>query len=219
MRTRVLGEPLALDWDRTTIYPVSGARGFRVNLKGRENRGIVEPGEAFDSLRREIRDRILEAVDPVSGERVAQRAFFPEQIYHGEHLAWAPDVIIGPNEALGYDFLPGDPRDPRLSVPTPENSGGHRLAGMLLISGQNVRAVEGAPPAEIIDLAPTLMWLLGEPVPPEMDGCVLAEAFDAPLDGDVGRRSDGVQGDGVEANAAQEGRPSVTQRLKDLGYL
>lgn len=76
--------------------------------------------------------------------------------------------------------------------------------------------------ARIIDLAPTLLSVMGVPVPGDMDGRVLTEAFEdafapAPVSGPVGssERREGSTGDGYSDSEARE----VSERLRSMGYL
>lgn len=67
-------------------------------------------------------------------------------------------------------FLSG--REP---VASPEAS----LDGFLVLSGPGIRSGVRLTSASVLDLAPTLLVLAGEPIARDMDGRVLAEAFDA----------------------------------------
>ena len=73
------------------------------------------------------------------------------------------------------------------------------------------------PEASILDLAPTLLHLLGEAVPREMDGRVLTEAL---VDPAPVRYEDG---DGADVAAVQgfgaEDAEQIEARLRGLGYL
>lgn len=58
------------------------------------------------------------------------------------------------------------------------HSGNHRMNGILLMKGPALRRGVKIEGAEIIDLAPTILHLLGLPIPSYMDGKVLKEALD-----------------------------------------
>jgi hypothetical protein len=57
-------------------------------------------------------------------------------------------------------------------------SGCHDPQGMMMIYGPGVRAGEQIAACTNLDIAPTLLTLLGLPIPKEMTGRVLSEAFD-----------------------------------------
>jgi arylsulfatase A-like enzyme len=50
--------------------------------------------------------------------------------------------------------------------------------GFILLHGAGIRAGVRLTSAHVLDLAPTLLVLAGEPMARDMDGRVLAEAFD-----------------------------------------
>ncbi len=176
-KAKLVSASMPYAWARTRAYAMIGAWGLNVNLKGRQKFGSVEPGAEYESVRRELLDSVAGAEEPVHGKRVVERAYLREELYHGDQLEWAPDVIVSPTEEAGYDFVVGDAADPRLALPSSENPGGHRPDGIFLAHGPGIQAVRDAPPADIADLAPTIMTVLGLDVPDEMDGQVIDRAL------------------------------------------
>ncbi|HMT21738.1 MAG TPA: hypothetical protein PKE20_10940, partial [Promineifilum sp.] len=97
------------------------------------------------------------------------------------------------------------------------DSGCHRREGIFIAAGPGIHNGVELPEANILDLAPTIMHLLGEPVPRVMDGRVLDEILVQP--GRV-RFSD----DGDASVSAQQGfdaaeAEQIEERLRGLGYL
>ena len=95
------------------------------------------------------------------------------------------------------------------------------MAGILAMRGRGVRSGLRLDEARILDLAPTILHLLGMPVPDQMDGRVLTEALDAVL-------ADRVPWQPIEPGPARtpdtsdytpEDEEAVRRRLEDLGYL
>ncbi|MBD3220841.1 hypothetical protein GF314_06325 [bacterium] len=82
-----------VDWRRTRAYAL-GINGLYLNLRGREARGIVRPAEA-DALLGEIAARLEATVDPGVGEPAIKRAYRAGEIYRGDRLDTAPDLVIG----------------------------------------------------------------------------------------------------------------------------
>jgi arylsulfatase A-like enzyme len=92
--------------------------------------------------------------------------------------------------------------------------------------GKAVKAGYNVENAQLVDLAPTVLALMGEPVPPDMDGRVLTEAFrKAYLTACPVRYAEKVEEGEIEAGFADESAYSdededqVLERLKELGYL
>jgi predicted AlkP superfamily phosphohydrolase/phosphomutase len=183
-----------IDWPGTQAYfdenpyfPV-----IRVNLKGRQPRGVVEPGKPYEGLR----DRIIAELEawrhPETGEPIVRKAYRREELYSGPYVELAPDVV--PDWALhnGYSYsyrssakAPPGAWAERVDPHRPDNyrfytgkSGTHRYDGLFLAQGPGT-VREGLPVggARILDLAPTLLHLLAVPVPDDMDGRVLVEVF------------------------------------------
>jgi len=101
------------------------------------------------------------------------------------------------------------------------DSGCHRLHGILLASGPAVRRGTKLDGAQITDLAPTILYRMGLPVPDDMDGRVLTEMFEpafaraTPLqraEAETGQRR-------PEHELPPEERAEIEARLRSLGYL
>ena len=175
-----------VDWDHTRAYSFGFFGNISLNLHGREPRGIVEPGREAEELKQEIAQRLAELSDPESGERVVDAVYRREQLYSGLHVELAPDLLVVMRDYAymtrdGFDFvserLMGPPMEhQRTALP---HSGNHRLEGIVLLAGEGVRSGVAIGPAEIVDIAPSVLYLAGLPLPAEMDGRVLTEAFEA----------------------------------------
>ena len=76
--------------------------------------------------------------------------------------------------------------------------------------------------AQLIDLAPTLLHLLGVPVPEDMDGKVLTSAFRSdfltahPVQAGT---ASGTSGTDLPSGYTDEESAKVEERLQALGYL
>ena len=212
---------IPLDWSRTVAYFQPGTYGIRINLKGREREGIVEPGEAYETLRKEIRERVLKIEDPAGGGLIVSRAWFSDEIYDGPHTAWAPDILLEPNPEFGYHLVLGDLTSERRVTVDPRTRGSHRREGIFLVAGPGVRASDSTSPAGIADIAPTVLWLLGEAVPKDMDGRVLSDAFDgAPAPRSAGSGDlTAPEGDGPPPDGSFEDDEEIRERLRGLGYV
>jgi len=61
----------------------------------------------------------------------------------------------------------------------PKKSGNHRRDGIVIMKGKNIKKDLIIENAEIIDIAPTILYLMGVPIPSDMDGKVLKDAFES----------------------------------------
>jgi len=148
--------------ESTRAFSMTPGRIF-VNLRGREPRGSVEPGAEYEALRNEIADGLMKLTDPDSGEPIMDGVVGREEIWHGEALELAPDLLAIPRD--GYDLksaLSGD--DLFTSSPI---TGMHTFGDAFwLIRGRQF--AEGTPRVE--DGAATVLSLLGEELPGHFDG-------------------------------------------------
>lgn len=135
-----------------------------LHLHGREPQGRVAPGAEYESLREEIAAAALELSDPDTGERMIAQALKREEIYNGPHFEQAADLILVPFD--GYDLKGGWSKE-TLTFKGDELVGMHTYDdAALYVRGQDLR--EG--PIWVADPMPTILSLLGVPIPPNVDG-------------------------------------------------
>ncbi|HSR67673.1 MAG TPA: alkaline phosphatase family protein [Acidobacteriota bacterium] len=161
-----------VDWERTKAYSL-GLGHIYINLKGREGKGIVEPGREYDQLVEEIRQNIVQYRDPDTDEKVLVNAYFYKDIYTGDNMEHAGDIQL--SFATGYrtswqTALGAVP--PNIIVANLKKwSGDHCASDVFETAGFLVsnRVIENQETA-IIDLAPTLYQVFGVDIPERIDG-------------------------------------------------
>ena len=163
-----------VDWSQTKAYAV-GLGQIYFNLRGRESQGIVSAGEEYRQLQDEIRDKLLPLTDPDDGARVFRDVYKRDEIYKGEYLQFAPDLQVGFNDGfrVGWqDTLGGVSRSGAIVENNNRKWSGDHCATATEISGgvffSNRKINTEAP--SIMDLSPTILKLLGAPLPGDVDG-------------------------------------------------
>lgn len=160
-----------VDWDRTRAYTF-GLAGIYINQKGREAKGIVEPGAESTALKAELAKKLSGLRDD-QVNRVGIRTAWPsDSLYAGPYLHAAPDVIIG--YAEGYRASWGAAVGKVVSEVFEENekawSGDHcvdpHLVPGVLLSNLTIDAEDPG----IEDMAPTALDLFGIVPPTHMEG-------------------------------------------------
>jgi predicted AlkP superfamily phosphohydrolase/phosphomutase len=171
-----------VDWSATRAFSlVADLQGYiRINLRGREAEGVVEPGAEYDRLCEEIADGLRSFVDADTGESIVHDVARADALYpDGARRSELPDLLVK------WAFTPFaahrrivSPRFGAIDMEAPGRnpsgrSGNHRPEGFLIAAGPGVRQapLDGA---HILDLAPTAYDLLGVPQPPEMRGRPIA---------------------------------------------
>jgi predicted AlkP superfamily phosphohydrolase/phosphomutase len=221
-----------IDWTRTKAYcseVLASPPSIWINLKGVKPFGIVERGE-YESLLEFIRSKLRELKDPRTNEPVIKRIFRRDEIFHGPFSSEAADLILDWWEESEFSTSPSFPEDterPAVEICERKPSKGsewggtHRRDGILIAQGKPFKKGTEIHGAQLIDLAPTLLYLLGQPVPEDMDGLVLRDLFEPAFLLQNPTRSGGsadFEG-GQAAQYSEEEAAIVEERLAALGYI
>jgi len=167
-----------VDWKRTTAYSIGHIGQIYVNLKGREPSGIVTPGREYEKVREYIVKNLKSLQDPETGERIIEKIYMNEEIYKGKYKDKGADIcfISKDLQYLGFGDLEFASKD------TIEDcfgfTGNHRVEGILILNGNEISSQKKLNDSSLEDIAPTVLYYLGIPIPNDMDGRVLKEAFE-----------------------------------------
>jgi predicted AlkP superfamily phosphohydrolase/phosphomutase len=169
-----------VDWDHTRVYCTGATDDLYINLRGREPQGIVEPGDEYQELCGLLVNHLTGTVNPATGQPAVEFVAHREKVYHGQHVERAPDILIrwSTQSVLTGLHTSGHAPVPTQPFPPPEQSGGHRLYGILIAAGGHFRKAVSWQEISIMDIAPTMLHLFGSPVPGDMDGQVMSFALD-----------------------------------------
>jgi predicted AlkP superfamily phosphohydrolase/phosphomutase len=167
-----------VDWSRSKVYSMGNFGQLYVNLKGREPCGIVSPGEEYEALIEDLSRRLQALQDPSTHEPVIEQVMRREQVYAGPYASRSPDLMFFTRHMQYKAMGLSDFSSNRVFDPVFGTSGHHRMQGILICYGPG-RFRQGAETegARIQDLAPTILYLLGQAIPLEMDGQVLFGLF------------------------------------------
>jgi predicted AlkP superfamily phosphohydrolase/phosphomutase len=171
-----------VDWSKTKAYAL-GVGSLYVNLAGREGKGIVKPGAEYDALIRELQTKMTALVDPKTGKPAVNKVYAGKDIWKGERLPDGQDMQIG--MAPGYRVSSATPLGGAPEGLFEDNekkwSGDHATTETEITEGVLLSTAKISDERTAIgDLAPTILTLLGVPVPPTYDGRVLKIAAPAP---------------------------------------
>jgi len=179
-----------IEWSRTLAYAeeLDYHPSVWLNLRGREPEGVVDPA-AYRATRGRVAAALVGWCDE-AGRPVVERVWRREELYAGPFVGRAPDLVL--ELALVDGYSPSCLRSvgpgPALRRLAPAEHGGgkgrgmngaHRRDGLFILAGAGVRRAGELGPADIVDVAPTVLALAGEPVPAGLDGRPIAAALDA----------------------------------------
>jgi predicted AlkP superfamily phosphohydrolase/phosphomutase len=145
-----------------------------------------------------------------------------EELYQGSNLEEAPDIAYLPKEEFTVVLMPeksGLFHEHFATLP------GEHLShpfGTLMIGGPNIK--ENYIQAEITDVLPTILYILGIPIPHEIDGRVLLEAFTDRFLHKKPVRYEDVGGvvkeeEKIEHVYTPQEEEEIKRRLRSLGYI
>jgi len=211
-----------IDWSKTKAYAQGNFGQIFVNQRGRQPQGSVAP-EDVRPLLDDLKAGLLAIPHPETGEPLVERVVERDELYDGPQAHLAPDLTVVLKDwryrTIGlHDFTTN-----KVISPSFGPTGDHRMEGILIAAGPAFKA--GAVPAgaTLLDIAPTVLHLLGVPVPADMDGRVLTEILDmaAVPHPDAAEPSSGAptEGEAVPVAYSEEEDAAIQQRLADLGYL
>jgi predicted AlkP superfamily phosphohydrolase/phosphomutase len=201
-----------VDWRRTRAFSTGTTSVGYVwlNVTGRDPQGIIAPGAVYEETRQAVATQLRSW--PVVGQ-----VLFREEVWHGPQLDQAPDIVVrwaSPSSDARYFQTRFSSH--HLSKPVPNDYAGHRPDGLFLLHGKDVAGGQTVT-ADIVDLAPTFLWLLDQPVLTSMDGQVLAHCF---------TRSDPVtyvevdEADtAVSSSLSSAEEEAILNSLRNLGYI
>jgi predicted AlkP superfamily phosphohydrolase/phosphomutase len=209
-----------VDWSKTIAYSLGNIGQIRINLKGREPQGSVEPGAEYEKAINDVIDRLTKLRDPKSGELVIETIHRREEIYSGPATEDGPDILFLPRRLEYFGFGEYEFGDHRIVVPVDRGiSGTHRMHGIGLAWGKPI-AANKLHNARLEDLAPTILHLMDFPIPAHMDGRPLLEALRE--DAHIPPPQQGpawTDQNGPINGLNEEDEEIIRQRLSDLGYV
>ncbi len=207
-----------IDWEKTTVYSegVSGAI-------------YINEGAVSENDRPALADELigkLKAVQGPDGRPVIKEIYRRDDLYSGAAVSEAGDLIvvcssgyslIAPNQFLYY----GKEYRDELFI-SHRWSGGHEPEGIFVLSGHHARQCDKSIACSVVDVSPTVLYLMGQPVPDYMDGKVLTEAIDTAWLNDHPVRQEAGVSHAIETDETEltdEQEKEVADRLKSLGYM
>jgi predicted AlkP superfamily phosphohydrolase/phosphomutase len=170
------------DWRVTKCFPVEmdHAGYLRINLKGREADGIVNPGDEYVALCDEMEQALLSFRDIGSGQRIVERVYRLDEIAPADapYRQLLPDLVVtwaSPSASASpgvYSERYGAMRWGDCMLPS-GRCGNHRSPGWLLAAGKDIPHGARIDGHGIVDLVPTALQWMGEPARDDLQGVVI----------------------------------------------
>jgi len=214
-----------LDWDRTTAYcPTPSSNGIRIRVRRQPGDPGIAP-EHYQAFRARLIADLRELRSPATGAPVVRDILLREEAFPGRATDDAPDLTL---ELGDHGFVSIRNLEPPV-VPRNYPAGTHHPDGIFIAGGAGMVAGVRDDKLEIADVAATLLYSLGLPVPEDFEGHVALNCFTAeyvranpvvrgPATLPVGSRGQSTDADSGDDVADAE-KQKIVDQLVMLGYL
>ncbi|SRR6266487_2663464 len=210
-----------VNWRNSLAY-YAGHGQLWVNLLGRDSQGAVHPQDEYE----EVRETLVKTLptklrDSKTGTPVIERVYRKEEVYSGEYLFCAPDLVV----VFRPGFVPS-PNSTRMefddaTFTTPitgatVKAGGHpsTFRGFLLISGPSIQAGVTVPEqAPLSATTPTLLHALGVEYV-DVDSPAVSALFSPSY-----LESHPIRSGSRNQELSEEDEELIISHLRDLGYV
>jgi predicted AlkP superfamily phosphohydrolase/phosphomutase len=168
-----------VDWSQSRAFAL-GLSGMFINVRGKYEQGIVEPGEEAAQLCAEIAGKMSGLVDQERGEPAIRNVYQTGKVYRGPYKENAPDLIIGyeRNYRVAWDTAIGKTSQQLFHANVKAWSGDHCIDPVLipgvLFCNHNIESER----PRLLDIGPTILDMFGVATPEFMDGKPLTVAAD-----------------------------------------
>jgi len=163
------------DWSSTAYFPMpmDQAGYIRINLRGREPQGTVDPGEAYETLCGSLEQLLLSLRDEDSGMPLVSRIVhgYRDAKHGARYRNLLPDLILpwsGPPASETRHVISSELPGFRYTVPgclPSGRSGNHNDSAWFIAHGPGVAAGVTASGHDVKDLLPTALRHLGVELP------------------------------------------------------
>lgn len=208
-----------IDWGPTKAYALSSSSNAIFIRVATEDDPDGVPPEQYHAFRDDLIAKLKALKDPDTGKPVIRDVFTREMAFPGTESARAPDLTL---QLADYSFLSvlraDQPiKDRKIPYAT------HHPDGVIIAHGPGIKAGARIEPMRIVDVAPTVLYSMGLPIPSNFEGRAGIDLFDPdylaehPLatSAAAGKSAGTESGETLDGEAEEQ----IRGRLKALGYL
>jgi predicted AlkP superfamily phosphohydrolase/phosphomutase len=216
-----IGDTKEVNWTKTLVYdatkrPYYEKRELFINRRPEGPLGRGEVTESEEAIFGSLSGK-LKALQTESGRAIVKKLWMQKSEAEANSIAAILDVDLKAEKVKNEDLDTTD-----LAWHT-NLTGTHRLHGFVAMAGPGIKVNHQIRAASILDVTPTILYLMGLPVAEDQEGRVLMEAIAPALRNarpvetiasyDTGERKKarGEKGSGID--------PELLEDLRALGYI
>jgi predicted AlkP superfamily phosphohydrolase/phosphomutase len=208
-----------VDWSKSRAYSFGNVGQIFINLAGREPQGIVQPGLQYEEVVNQLIHDLKTFTDPADGQPVVDHIYRREELYDGPHFDRAPDINVVMRD---YGYITQARREfaqDEVIRPSGNMSGFHRREGIFVMKGKQVKTAV-LPPADIIQVTPTILYDFGLPLADDMDGQPMLDLFSENyVKQNAVQYTPAINATAAEHELTAEQQNALHKQLESLGYL
>lgn len=168
-----------IDWSKTKAFSMSHNPAFHhiyINSKKSFKNGIITE-ENYETTKEEIIKELLK----LNGKKVGKssielKIINQKKIYLGPYVNLSPDIIFSLNKGGCY-YSFGHKNFIVEGSESQHMSGDHRMEGIFIAHGPDIKKNKKINGLKLIDIAPTILHIFNIPIPKDYDGKVVREIF------------------------------------------
>ena len=164
------------DWSRTTAFAIPSIYSafLRVNLRGREPQGIVDPGPAYERILDRLEADLGQLIDPQTGQAAIEQVCRVNRMYPCQYPSVLPDLIVHWKPSTHFlDRVVHPKLDLKQKKPEFFRDSEHTFHGFFAAAGPAISNRGPMADIEVSDLAPTFLELLDRKKPAYMKGSAI----------------------------------------------
>ncbi|HHT9152982.1 MAG TPA: alkaline phosphatase family protein, partial [Candidatus Hypogeohydataceae bacterium YC40] len=163
------------NWKMTKAYPFSiSSSAINVNLEGREKFGSVKK-EEYELVKEDLVHKLSAVINPFDKKRCFREVLRREEIFKGDNLHHASDIIYIEEEGL---LVLVNRVSPNGAVVTEHKASRHTMEGIFIASGPGIKKGVAVSDLSIVDVSPIILHMRAKKVPDYMDGEVRKDIFE-----------------------------------------
>lgn len=193
-------------------YDLNSSKAVYTSVSGRSI--IILDKEKRENIGNELKNLLENYLDFQNNVKPFKRVYKREEIYWGENIHEAPDLVIEEDGRYAFKCEWSFRELEEAKQYGALKSGSHRKEGMLILYGKSFKKSQRIENINVMDICPTILSYLGLPIGKEMDGKVIDSFVEE-------RKVDFEEYKNIREKTEEENfeDEELKRKLKNLGYM